>query len=71
MTSSVIKLLNINIGFMGIPLGKGNFEIELSYSTPNLPLTAIISIAGILAYIILIVYIINKKLKSRRKHTSP
>ena len=46
------NLVQANIGFSGIALGKGKHEIELTYKTPNLLIGAAISIISILIFII-------------------
>ena len=47
------KIYKANGMFMALDLKKGNHKIELNYVTPGLKMGAVISIAGILAFLIL------------------
>ena len=49
------EVINVNTGFIGIPLGEGEHEISFVYSTPWIETGAIISILGILGLIIIII----------------
>ena len=50
-----IKVLNVNTGFIGIPINKGKHKVYLKYYTPYLKIGIIISILGIIILIIMIV----------------
>lgn len=49
------EVINVNTGFIGIPLEEGTHEIYFVYSTPWIRLGAIVSILGILGLIIIII----------------
>jgi len=49
------EVINVNTGFIGIPLREGEHEIYFVYSTPWISLGTISSILGILGLIIIII----------------
>lgn len=49
------NIINVNRGFVGIPLKKGNHTVEFVYYTPYLKLGIILSLLGIILFIILYV----------------
>lgn len=57
--------IRINIGFLGLPLGKGEHTIELIYTPPLFYTGAVISIVSILVYIAIII------LPRRRRKVQP
>ena len=61
-------IINVNTGFIGIPLSQGNHNIKLVYNTPYLELGTKISIAGVaLIFVIIIVDIVNTKRRKSKK----
>ena len=54
------EVINVNTGFIGIPLNEGEHEIYLTYSTPWLRVGIVVSVLGIL---MLMIIIIKQKLK--------
>lgn len=58
------EVINVNTGFIGITLEKGEHEIYLKYYTPWLKTGIIISILGML---ILVIMIINGKRRRKKK----
>ena len=61
-----VDTVNVNTGFIGIPLSKGNHNIELVYSTPYLDLGTKLSIIGLALMIILFAVEIIRHKKERR-----
>ena len=57
-----VELENVNVGFMGAYLTEGYHNIELNYTPPMLNISIILSILGIVAYIIMMI-IVKKKVK--------
>lgn len=56
------KLEKVSIGFMGVFLPKGNYDIELKYRTPYLISGIILSIVGVLFYTTLVIqYLRHRK----------
>lgn len=49
------EIINVNTGFIGIPLSEGEHDIYIVYSTPWIKTGAIISILGISILVIIIV----------------
>ncbi len=58
------EILNVNIGFIGIPLKSGEHEITLKYETPYLKQGIVLSIVGLILSIGFI--IVEKKFYSRQ-----
>jgi uncharacterized membrane protein YfhO len=58
------KLERINIGFMGLFLNKGQYTIELKYELPYMETSSIISLTGILFYIVMVIY----RIRFRKNH---
>ncbi len=50
-----VKPLLVNIGFIGIPLGPGTHTVELNYMPPHFYLGLLMTIAGILFYLLIMV----------------
>ncbi len=61
-----VKVINVNTGFIGIPLNKGDHNIEFIYETPYLNLGAKLSCIGLI--LIILVFIID--IVRHRKHKS-
>lgn len=61
-----VKVINVNTGFIGIPLNKGDHNIEFIYETPYLNLGAKLSCIGLI--LIILVFIID--LVRHKKHKS-
>lgn len=60
------KVYRADLGFIGILLSSGNNDIVLSYRTPYLNQGLIMTIAGVVLYLIFI-YILNRKSEDRSK----
>ena len=60
-----VNTLNVNTGFIGIPLAKGNHNIELVYTTPFLDIGYKLSIIG--GILIILVFIIDIIRHRKRK----
>lgn len=56
---AVVKYKNINKGFIGLPISKGNHNVEISYKAPYLNVGISLSIVGFLTFVVIIV--IDKK----------
>ena len=52
-----VETINVNTGFIGIPLSKGSHNIELIYSTPYLDIGTKLSILGLI--LIILVFIVD------------
>lgn len=64
-----VDTINVNTGFIGIPLAKGNHKIELVYSTPYLSLGIKLSCIGIILLILVfIIDIIRHKKKGGKNN---
>ena len=64
-----VDTINVNTGFIGIPLAKGNHKIELVYSTPYLSLGIKLSCIGIILLIsVFIIDIIRHKKKGGKNN---
>lgn len=61
------KFEQINIGFMGLFLDKGQYNIELNYELPYMGISLFISIMGIVCYIAVMVY----QLKFKKSNLQP
>ncbi|MEF2655790.1 MAG: YfhO family protein [Eggerthellaceae bacterium] len=55
------EVLNANVGFMAVELSEGTHQVELRYETPNLRTGALLSLAGLVVAIGLV--IVSKKRK--------
>ena len=55
----VVEYKNINKGFIGLPISKGNHNVEISYKAPYLNVGISLSIVGFLTFVVIIV--IDKK----------
>ncbi len=47
------EIINVNTGFIGIPLNSGEHSVELVYSTPYLKIGIIFSVIGIFTFVII------------------
>ena len=56
------EILKANIGFMAIPLKKGEHQIELKYHVPGGKIGSVLTIVGCLIFVILIIR--KNKIKS-------
>ena len=52
---AVVKYKNINKGFIGLPISKGNHSVEISYKAPYLNVGISLSIVGFLTFAVIIV----------------
>lgn len=57
-----VPLYKANVGFVGIPLEKGDHKINLEYTTPGIGVGAIVSMIALLTFIILL--ILNRKMRN-------
>ena len=62
------NIINVNTGFLGLPLKSGSHEIRLQYSTPLLKPGIVFSIIGIISFVVL--FIFNTKYLKKQKDTS-
>ena len=63
-----VDTVNVNTGFIGIPLSKGNHHVDFIYSTPYLDLGTKLSIIGLALMIILFAVEIIRHKKERRNN---
>lgn len=61
------KTINVNTGFIGIPLTSGKHKIELKYETPYLQLGTKLSIVGVILIILVFIIDIIRSIIERRK----
>ena len=61
--NEVVEYKNINKGFIGLPINKGNHNIEISYKTPFLNIGIALSIIGFITFAVIIV--IDKRNKRK------
>ena len=62
------NIINVNTGFVGIPLKEGSHEIRLEYSTPLLKPGIIFTIVGIISFAV--VFVLNTKYLKKEKNIS-
>ena len=58
-----IEYKDINKGFIGLPINKGNHNIEISYKTPFLNIGIALSVIGFITFAVIIV--IDKRNKRK------
>ena len=63
------KLYNINGGFLGLPLKAGEADVKIRYTLPYFKLGVFISALSLLAYIILWIVALLRKLKKKEPET--
>ena len=61
--NEVVEYKNINKGFIGLPINKGNHNIEISYKTPFLNIGIALSVIGFITFAVIIV--IDKRNKRK------